>query len=100
MPIPLEKYAQIILHSGCAIPPKGEQESRKHRWDECRAQKFYLKIARKHQRKLQSNGLTIGEWINLRGHEEHFVEIYYENVSKDYTLLCNCGETLGKVMLP
>lgn len=62
---PLERYAQIILHSGCAIPPKGEKLPRKHKWDECRVQKLFLRIARKHQHKLQSNGLTIGYWVKL-----------------------------------
>lgn len=70
---PIEKYAQVVLHSGCSIPPKGEQESRKHKWDECRAQKFYLRIARKHQHKLQSNGLTIGYWI--RGDVDQIMEM-------------------------
>jgi hypothetical protein len=60
---PLEIYAQVILHSGCATPPKGEDEPRKHRWDECAIQKFFLKVAAKHQHKLKSNGLAIGFWI-------------------------------------
>lgn len=64
--LPLEIYCQVILHSGCAIPPKGEKEGRKHRWDECQAQYFYKRIARKHQHKLKSNGVVIGQWINER----------------------------------
>ncbi len=63
---PLEVYAQQVLHSGCAIPPKGERNSRKHKWSECRSQQWYMKIARKHQHKLQSNGIVIGQWINER----------------------------------
>lgn len=63
---PLEIYCQQILHSGCAIPPKGEKESRFHKWSECREQKWYMRIARKHQHKLQSNGVVIGQWINER----------------------------------
>lgn len=59
----LEKYAQVILHSGCATPPKGETEARKHRWDECRIQRFYMRIARKHQHTLNSNGMAIGIWV-------------------------------------
>ena len=58
----LEVYASVILHSGCAIPPKGETESRLHKWEECRDTKFFLRIARKHQHKLQSKGLEIA-WI-------------------------------------
>lgn len=57
---PLLIYAQVILHSGCAIPPINETESRLHRWDECRSQRFFLSVARKHQHKLKSNGLSIG----------------------------------------
>lgn len=60
---PLEKYAQVLLHTGCAIPPIGETESRLHKWHECRAKRFYLKIAAKQQHKLKSNGLAIGYWI-------------------------------------
>ena len=63
---PLEKYSQIILHSGCAIPPINETESRLHKWDECRAQKFYLKIAAKQQHKLKSNGVAIGYWVEKK----------------------------------
>jgi len=61
---PIEIYTQVILHSGCAIPPKNEYISRLHRWDECREQKFFLRIAKKHQHKLKSNGIVIGQWIN------------------------------------
>lgn len=60
---PLTKYAQVILHSGCTIPPIGETKSRLHRWDECRDKNFYLRIAKRHQHKLKSNGLAIGVWI-------------------------------------
>lgn len=63
---PLEKYAQIIIHSGCTTPPIGEMETRPHKWEECRAQKFYLKIAAKQQHKLKSNGLAIGTWVKLK----------------------------------
>lgn len=62
---PLEKYAQVVLHSGCAIPPINETESRKHKFEECRLQKLHLRRARKHQHKLQSNGLAIGYWVKL-----------------------------------
>lgn len=58
-----EKYAQIVLHPGCAIPPIGETKSRLHKWSECRSKKFFLRIARKHQHKLKSNGLAYGIWI-------------------------------------
>jgi hypothetical protein len=68
----LEKYSQVILHSGCALPPINETEPRKHRWDECREQRFYMRIARKHQHKLQSNGLAIGEWIKADDLTEMF----------------------------
>lgn len=60
---PLEKYAKLILHSGCTTPPIGETETRVHEWEECRAQKFYLKIAVKQQKKLKSEGLAIGIWF-------------------------------------
>lgn len=60
---PLEVYASVVLHSGCAVPPINETESRKHKWNECRAQDFFMRIARKHQHKLKSNGLVIGTWI-------------------------------------
>jgi hypothetical protein len=62
----LEKYAQMILHPGCAIPPIGEQESREHKWSECRSQYFFMRIARKHQHKLKSNGMAIGIWVDER----------------------------------
>lgn len=55
----LERYAQVILHKGCAIPPKNEPRSRLHRWDECRSQRFFMSIARKHQHHLKSNGVNI-----------------------------------------
>lgn len=54
----LEKYAQVILHSGCALT------GGLHKWDDCPIQDFYRRIARKHQHKLKSNGLAIGIWIN------------------------------------
>lgn len=60
---PIEAYASIILHSGCAVPPIGETISRRHKWSECRSKDFYRKIARKTQHKLKSNGLVIGKWI-------------------------------------
>lgn len=68
---PLEKYAQVILHAGCAIPPIGEIESRLHRWDECRSQQFFLRMARKHQHKLNSNGLAIGTWVKLKDKDSY-----------------------------
>lgn len=58
-----DKYAQVILHPGCAIPPIGETKSRLHKWSECRSRNFFLRIARKHQHKLKSNGLAYGIWI-------------------------------------
>ena len=60
---PLETYASVILHSGCAIPPRGEAESRLHKWEECTQQEFYKRLARKHQHKLISNNLAIGTRI-------------------------------------
>lgn len=66
----LEKYAQVILHPGCAIVPlEGPGSgfgSKSHPWSNCPAQKFYMRIARKHQHKLKSNGLAIGQWIDER----------------------------------
>ena len=56
----IEIYASVILHSGCAIPPINETESRLHTWAECREQRFFRRVARKHQHKLQSNGIAIG----------------------------------------
>lgn len=60
---PIEKYAEVILHKGCAIPPINETESRLHKWNECRSKNFYLRIARKHQHALKSNGMAIGTWV-------------------------------------
>jgi hypothetical protein len=61
--VPLEIYAQVILHQGCAIPPKNETESRLHKWYECRSQRWFMRVARKHQYKLKSNKIVIGDWI-------------------------------------
>lgn len=57
---PVEAYASIILHPGCT------HLSRSHNWEICPAQKFFLRIARKHQHKLNSAGLAIGVWVNKR----------------------------------
>ena len=77
---PLETYAQVILHSGCAIPPINETKSRHHRWDECRDQKFFLRVARKHQHKLKSNGIVIGAWIHVS--EETMRQLGFGSVSQ------------------
>jgi hypothetical protein len=61
---PLEIYCITILHPGCALPPIGETESRRHKWSECPSKEFFRRIARKHQHKLNNNGLAIGEWIS------------------------------------
>ena len=53
---PLEIYASVILHSGCALVQE------KHTWSKCPAQHVYYRIARKHQHKLKSNGMVIGRW--------------------------------------
>lgn len=55
---PIETYAKVVLHSGCALVP-----GKPHKWEQCPAQDIYLKRARKHQHKLKSNGLVIGNWI-------------------------------------
>lgn len=83
---PLEIYAQVILHPGCGIPPKGEEQSRPHKWDECRSQEFFMRIARKHQHKLKSNGLVIGEWVKI----EHLFTPYSD--SPDWGRCGICGE--------
>lgn len=59
----IEKYCQVVLHTGCAVT--GE----KHKWDACPVQEFYRRAARKHQHKLQSNGLAIGIWINEKKYD-------------------------------
>lgn len=57
----VDAYARVILHSGCAIPPKGEFKPRLHSWNECVSQAFFLRIARKHIHKLKSNGLYLND---------------------------------------
>jgi len=59
----LDKYCEIVLHSGCALA----QEV--HSWARCPAQKIYLRIARMHQDKLKSVGLVIGIWIDEKKYE-------------------------------
>lgn len=60
MKSPTDAYAAVVLHSGCALTRE------KHSWDECPAQKIYLRHARKTQTKLKSNGLVIGYWVKKK----------------------------------
>lgn len=97
---PLEIYASVILHQGCAIPPINETESRLHKWGECRSQRFYLGIARKTQHKLKNNHIVIGEWIreeSLAAHLGHRLTVYYKHGKA--ILLCKDDNTevLGSV---
>lgn len=60
---PLEIYAEVILHSGCALPPKGEEKWRKHRLAECRLRNMIIRTAKTHQADLNDAGVAIGFWI-------------------------------------
>ena len=53
-------YAQIILHSGCAL-------AEPHKWEDCKDKEFYLRIARKHAHKLASNSIYIGPLCDKHG---------------------------------
>jgi hypothetical protein len=59
---PTYVYAKVILHNGCGLVT-GSKGAIKHSFEECPATKIYLRMARKHQRKLNSNGLVIGKWV-------------------------------------
>jgi hypothetical protein len=54
---PVERYCQVILHSGCT------NGTLKHGWQDCPIKDFYRRIGRKHQHKLKSNGMAIGKWM-------------------------------------
>jgi hypothetical protein len=57
----LVTYAQVVLHSGCAIT------GNKHNLDRCPDKLFYLRIARKHAHWLKSNGIYIGPLCDKHG---------------------------------
>jgi len=76
---PLEIYASVILHSGCALT------SNNHKWIECPNKEFYRKLARKHQIKLNSNGVAVGKWIKAK-EAEKIIDIVREREG-DYLVI-------------